>query len=491
MNGLSEKTLKPFDLIYIKDNDDENKSNEYFDLIYIKKEIPKKEEKKQKKKKGKKLKKEREKLHLETLVLAKRTHRKFNSEIIERIKARCESGEIPYVDDGIKNTHPIEFDELEEYYKRLKIHKYVDIVRFSQHGVPTNQVQFDFENLMFKHKKAKLDVSNEQTINKINHAEINKKSFMNNITSVLRYVNYFIEYYDDDDELLYDYFNMMFMIMERDIELTPEMFVESLYATFTSPSLIEKINCLVNYNVDPSLVKKADKQYDDSIQLTLDHLKAIIGVSCLHKMIIPIVSQYIVVKSNVLKKNGWTDKDLQYQAFISFMSAFDDSYEVNLYNKLYHTATTRITKTTNQDSPMWDRRKNFGMSPTLFTHSLIKEYMVDSSQKIICNSSGIAFIHVCFDYAIKNELFQKDNYNFTEMTMEASDSVDEHFSRFDRYQIEKSFHSQRDRIRGFVSIQNMISRLGLNFGLDFAKMISKDQSDILETKELRDEFKFY
>ena len=314
---------------------------------------------------------------------------------------------------------------------------------------------------------------------------------MNNMYNILRYINYFIEFFDDDDELLNAYFTMMFQIMNADLDLPPIDFVESIYASFTTESMIHKIVRMVNYNIDPNLVKQNDRVYDESIQLTLDHLKAIIALSCIHKFIIPIVSQYYAVKKEVLEKNGWTDKDLYYYTFSAFIDSFNESFDVVLSNKLYHTATTRVTKTTNQESPMWNRRYRFGTTPTVYTSKLIREFIIDISQKVIFNKSGIIFIHVCFDKAIKNELIQPDKYEFSEMTMEASDSVNETVSRWDRWQTEKTGHSQRDRIRGIVAIDDSIYRAGLKFGINFRMMLSKNKDDLAQMKKYQDEFDFY
>ena len=80
-----------------------------------------------------------------------------------------------------------------------------------------------------------------------------------------------------------EYFYIMFQIMNDEIDLDPAAFIEMVYASFTTDTMVEKLVRMVEHNTDNNLVKKADRAYDESIQLTIEHLKAIMGVSCLHK----------------------------------------------------------------------------------------------------------------------------------------------------------------------------------------------------------------
>lgn len=408
--------------------------------------------------------------------------------------SRFDGRQIPKADNGIRDPNDIKSEELREYYAQNHIGEYVhlDAIDRGKGKVTMNRIKFEFGSMMDGYEMVNLDDNGEnEVIRRLAYAEMNKKSFINKIGNTLRYINYFIEYFDDDDELMLAYFQLMFQIMNKKIELEPESFIENVYAYFTTDSMKEKIIRMVEYNTDETLIKKADNVYDESVQLTVEHLKAIMAVSCIHKFIIPIVGHYYNMKSGLLEKKNMTDKDLYYYIFSSFIPVFDEYYDISLYDKLYHTATTRVKKTANQESPMWGRRHRFGTTPTSFTNQLMRDFLIDISQKAVFCKSAIIFIHVCFDKSIRNELIQPDKYEFTEMKMEASDSVNETISRFDRWQMDKTFHSQKDRIRAFVSIKDSLDYMGALVGLDFKRMRSNKPKDIKKTKELREEYEYY
>lgn len=408
--------------------------------------------------------------------------------------SRFDGRPIPKVDEGIKDPDKnVTMEQLKDYYSRCHVGEYVKLdsqTRGKGNTVTSNRIKFEFGPMLGDFQSNLDEKGENEVIRMLSYAEMSKKSFINKINNTLRYINYFIEYFDDDDELMNNYFELMFQIMNKKINLDPETFMESLYAYFTTDSMKAKIVRMVEYNTDDTLVK-SDQSYDESIQLTIDHLKAIMAVSCIHKFIIPIVGHYYNMKSRLLEQMGLNEKDLYYYIFASFIPVFDSYYDISLYDKLYHTATTRVKKTVNQESPMWNRRHRFGTTPTSFTNKLMRDFLIDISQKAVFSKSAIIFIHVCFDNSIVNELKQPDKYEFTEMKMESSDSVNETISRWDRWQMDRTFHSQKDRVRAYVSIKDAIYYLGEQVGLDFKRLDSKDESDIKKSKPTRDEYNYY
>ena len=420
----------------------------------------------------------------------KEINKVFNSVLYSRYDGR----RIPKADEGIRDPDKNISDEgLADYYKRCHIAEYVHMekVNRGKGTVSANRVKFEFAYMLSGYMKSEMELGENEAVRRLSYAEVSKKAFINKLNNSLRYINYFIEYWDDDDELMSAYFHMMVQIMSTEINLDPETFVEGLYAYFATDSMKEKIARMVEYNTDETLIKKTDKSYDESIQLTIDHLKAIMAVSCIHKFIIPIVDHYCCMKSRLLKDANITDKDLYITAFGEFMSAFDDYYKISLYDKLYCTASTRIKKTMNQESTMWDRRYRFGTTVTSYATKLMKNFIVDISQKAVFSKSAIIFIHVCFDDSIRTELIQPDKWEFTEMKMEANDSVNETMTRWDKWQTDKAFHSQKDRIRAMVSIRDAINWLGHRVGLEFDRMDTNNPHNSEKIKKMIEEYQFY
>lgn len=360
---------------------------------------------------------------------------------------------IPKVDDGVKDT---DYESLQNFYARNQVHEYV-------HNAKGGKVlKFEYGELIGPF----LDGEEETEISRaISYAEVGKKSFFNNINILVRYINYFIEYFDDDMELMQAYFYTMYSIMISKYEMAPDDFIEQIRSTFATNTMVDKVIKMIDYNVDSSMLKKVDKKYDESIQLTSEHLKAVMGVSCIHKFIIPVVSQYIKARYPEMQAAGVTEKEMYFRTFTRFIDVFDDVYDINLFNKFYHTATTRISKTKNEKL-MWEHRAFDGVTPTVFAAHLMRDLFVDIAFKAIFSKSAIIFIHVCFDRAIHIELTKKDKYEYSTMEMVASDNRGESMSKWDSFQQNRHGISEKEKYRSIAIIEDFLNRTCKELGID-------------------------
>ena len=378
---------------------------------------------------------------------------------------------IPKADEGFRKND-LSDEALKQFYIDANVGEFLK--------AEGKFIHFEFGEWLEKYEVNVGDNEENPLIKRISYAEISKQSFINNINLSLRYINYFIEYFDDDDELLNAYFEIMFMLHYDNIKMTVDDFINHILVSFATEKMFKKVIRMVEYNTDETLIKKSERVYDESIQLTVEHLKAIMGVSCFHRFVIPVVSHFYTIRGKG-QLGGMTDKDLYFRIFSSFIPMFDDFYGISLYSKIYHTATTRISKTENQENTMWKRRERFGVTTTSFTNDLMREYINEISQKTMFNQSAIVFLHVCFDKAIKNELLKSDKYEMSDMRMEPSDNVNETISRFDRWTMDRTHHSEKERLVAYVVILDSVQRNGLSVGIDF-NLAEKYRTDFINIK---------
>lgn len=434
---------------------------------------------------GKKNKHKKEKLQLPDLdmlspqgMMDQDTDKKGDEETYEDILyRRFKERRIPHVDDGMRfvNGHPdTSYEQLQHFYQTAHVGEFVK--------AEGKFIKFEFGKMLDGYRVQTDDDNENEITRKLSRASISKQSFLNSINLSMRYINYFIEYFDDDDELMNAYYQMMFQLHLSNAIIDVEDFIDAVFATIATESMVEKVVRMVEYNTDESLIKQ-DRVYDESIQLTVEHLKAIMGVSVFHRFVIPIVSHYYTIRKSELDAKKISNNDLYFWVFSSFIPLFDRHYDISLYGKLYHTATTRISKTENRESIMWKRRNRFGTTAVSFTNTLMRDYMNDISQKTVFTQSAVIFIHVCFDRSIRNELIQPDPYEMSDMRMEASDNVDESFSRFDRWAQGCTMHSEKDRLRAYIAIRDSLNRLADEVGIDF--------DDLNYPTDLKEEYTYY
>lgn len=353
----------------------------------------------------------------------------------------------------------------------LKVSRGAKVVRFNFAPIFEDKIMYGTD-----------DKGENSIIRRISYAEITKKSYMNALNNILAYINYFICTEDQEDmELLMAYAFLMFTISNTEYDLSPEDFVLTLRSTLGTKSMCKKIIHMVDENLDESQLKNeaGSSLYDESIQLTNDHLRGIMGLSIFSRMAIPIASHYVSARHDEVKKANLTDRDLYFAALSSFADAFDDMLDINLFNKLATTATTRISKTEGKDTIMWKRRARSGVTPTSYVTRLLIDYFCDISMKCTHDRSAIVFATVCFDRSIRNELIQQDKYEYSDMPMESSDAVNERTTKWDKWMIANHGPSERDYYRHKAIIKDCLKHCA-------------DELDInWKDPEMKEELAFY
>lgn len=287
--------------------------------------------------------------------------------------------------------------------------------------------------------------------------QVTKNSFINQLKVNVKYINYFIKYFDEDDELISGYLIMLFMIKNRQLDFDMEQFHYHLISIFTAESFLNKIVSLVKHNLEGTKLKPPGKKIpNEAIQITEEHFQEIMALAIMHKCIIPIISCFYNLRKKEVRIDDTPlhEKDFYFLCLTAFIPAFDKIYEVDLYSKLYYTTGTRTSKT-KKDQAMWERRRSFGSTPVAVQSKLMKDLFVDLSQKAIFNKNIINLIHVSFDKTIKNHLIQKDKVDIAEISQDESESED-NATQFDILQMNNAKFSIEDKNRAKILIDSAI-----------------------------------
>ena len=357
------------------------------------------------------------------------------------------------------------WDEYNRAYKKSGLTQYLKIAKGS------TVVKFDFTSLFDGQPLYGANENNETIIiRRISHAEILKQSFKNALNNILGYINYFINTEDSDDmELMIGYMFLMHNITDVSIPLDPESFILTLRSTLGTKTMRKKVLHMVNMNLGEEQLKNGSGSslYDESIQLTDDHMRAMMGLSIFTRMAIPIASHYVSVRSNELSKYDMSAKELYYGALSSFVDVFDDLLDIKLFNKLSITGTSRISKTEGKDALMWRRRYRSGITPTQYSTTLMFDYFTDIAMKCTHDRSAIIFVNVCCDKSIHNELIQQERWEYTDMPMKSSDSVNEETSKWSKWMVDTPGPSERNTLRHKAIIDDIIKRCAKELGIDW------------------------
>ena len=225
-----------------------------------------------------------------------------------------------------------------------------------------------------------------------------KQAYYKNHNMIYPYVNYFMKFFDKDDELLVSYYKMKFMI-DRKKKYSPEVFKDDLYSFILSDSMIKKIKKMVKYNYSIDLSAKKEYKHK-SIQFLNEHGLIILEASMAIKIFIPLVTHYIYV-------NGISDTDkFLSEIFSDVFDYFEDG--INMKNKIFESALSKLKKTQSADKKHWSEVEAFGKDIDSETSIVCEKIMTDILYKCSFKGNVAAF----FSNVIKKNITWMLKTNF-------------------------------------------------------------------------------
>lgn len=281
-----------------------------------------------------------------------------------------------------------------------------------------------------------------------------KQAFYNNHDLIFPYVNYFMDYYDEDNELLLAYYKIKFMI-DRKNNYTKELFIDELYDFILSKSMVKKIRKMVNDNYKLDLSAKRKYKYK-SIQFLDEHGLIILEASMAIKMMIPLVTHYIHQMGII-----GTDAFLL-DAFIKVFGYFEDAN--NMRNKIYDFTLSKMKKTQSRDKKHWANVEIYGKDLESETDVIYSRMITDIIYKSAFNGNVAAYLAKSINKNIGwmlREKFDRNNRTITGV----KDS--EGLSDLDKIEMNMSKMDESFIIISDINAEHVIKKLKKKFNITF------------------------
>lgn len=204
-------------------------------------------------------------------------------------------------------------------------------------------VNFDKVFNSMKDTKGK-NGGNLNKLKKYNRFVINKTSYENQLDIITRYTNFFIHFYDSEQELVTAYLRLA---MAMDPEVSHNMFgpndmhafIDFLYQTMFTKTMVQKIKQMVEDNYLDDIENNSDekkkyykaneKKHLESLEFTNQHIKILLAISFGMKILCPVMFHFCA-------SNGIKIDKTNLVIFTFYEPLFDlFNEDCNMYNKLY------------------------------------------------------------------------------------------------------------------------------------------------------------
>lgn len=173
---------------------------------------------------------------------------------------------------------------------------------------------------------------------------INKTSYENQLDIITRYTNFFMHFYDKDQELVTAYLRLQ---MAMDPEVSHNMygaddmhaFIDFLYQTMFTPTMVQKIKQMVEDNYLDDIENNSDekkkyykaneKKHLESLEFTNQHIKILLAISFGMKILCPVMFHFCASNGIKIDKTNL----VIYTFYEPLFDLFNEN--CNMYNKLY------------------------------------------------------------------------------------------------------------------------------------------------------------
>lgn len=284
----------------------------------------------------------------------------------------------------------------------------------------------------------------------LNNFIIKKESYVKKLEHITHYINYFIKYYDKENELILAYLKLKFLVDNKDNNIPLGTFIKMVYNILLTDTMIEKINQLVedNYYIDLTS-DDTSKKYNETLEFTMKHAKVMMAISMSMKMMVAPMFHY-------LNSYGLI-KDRKY-IFRFYEGLFDIfGKEVDIYNKLWISIYSKVNVNFVRNSLIWEQREIFGTNALTHMTELLKDKIISETFfKYEFNKNIVSFNYVVLDKQLRFFLVEPYKLNRIELSAHRDASG---LSGLDKLEMNASKIDESSVILSEINIKKTIKRI--------------------------------
>ena len=214
---------------------------------------------------------------------------------------------------------------------------------------------------------------------------VKKSSYEEHLKLYAQYINYFINKYDTDNELVTAYFRLKYMIdvQNRFTKDNPKALIDAIYEIIFTPSMVDKIIRMVHDNYlddierpsDNEYKKNAENKFLESLEFKNIHIEILLRISTAFKIITPVMYHYFT--KNKIKPDDLTEKrdiSIVYDFHKPALKLFQG--DVDIFNKLFVYVKRKVVDSCFHNEKIFRQREIFGDDPGLLIEKFVKKQLI-------------------------------------------------------------------------------------------------------------------
>lgn len=317
----------------------------------------------------------------------------------------------------------------------------------------------------------------------------NRRLFKKELPVIINYIDYFMEFYDYDNDLISIYIKLKYDIYMNELHNLDTCKHRILSYLFNKSRLKEKLTRLVDDNYHLDLTVVGDRVFTGSKDFTNDEGKVILCASMMMKLSIPIVA-HIVSTNKAMNSDDRHKFICEIFTDIFYKMCGEEKY-ISIISKLYYYISSKVGYHSIEHEPMWDKQGAIGgWTESNFIDNLLHSHILYLNLfKLNFKDNLMGFFKIIIEDQLRYNVSRvKHKKNIVSMSIDYS-VIPNDMANIDKWEQFMVKIDESQLILSDVSIKYMIELYELRFGIiheeeigyyrNHLKLKSKFHSDLI------------
>lgn len=248
---------------------------------------------------------------------------------------------------------------------------------------------------------------------------IKKNHYKKKMPDIVKHINYFLTYYDEEKELFLSTLSVKYIIDQRP-QLSQDAFRNMILDRVVTDTLISKIKLMAHNLYKININTDKEGKFKSTPKITNIQAKQLVAISFCLKLIIPLCLHFSNINDSFVEKKDYIpcfDK-----IYMKIVEKFEKD-DIPVFNALCKFVKYRVDRSYSADKGIWNQKKQlYGIVKELYLEELIHDVIfVKSLHKLEYNRSCVSFIDgIIFNYNIN---FKQENYKSKPFEISSDDNM--------------------------------------------------------------------
>lgn len=296
----------------------------------------------------------------------------------------------------------------------------------------------------------------------ISKFKINQGHYKKRMPEICQHMNYFINFYDTNNELYNSIFSVKFTIDKRP-SIQPKAFRELVLNRIITPSLVEKIKQMAKDLYVENIADNNEEKYVATPKITNSQAKQVLAISFCIRIILPLCLHYTNINEHFEKKTAYIP--FLNKLIMKIIAKFEKD-DIKVFNTLCRFVEYRVDKYYGQHYLMWAKKKQlYGIEKCIYLDEVIHEvivvkglYKIDYRRSVVSFIDGVIFKH--------HVNFKRENFKTKPVEIDQYDSAtdnDNYLSHAEALEMQAYKVDASSAIFTDANINQVLKRIRENF----------------------------